>query len=105
VNKLLCFSLFCFCFLLSSYGDKVPRSFLGRLIAIVWTLVGLVIMSFLVAQMTSALVSYSVLQTANKKISGIKVVHFTNIRPFRVNHSLAFKTMPDVMPLSNWDQL
>lgn len=55
------------------YGDKVPCSFLGRLFAIVWTLVGLVIMSFLVAEMTSALVSYSVLQTANKKISGVKI--------------------------------
>ena len=86
--------------MVSSYGDKVSRSFLGRLFAIGWTLVGLVIMSFLVAEMTSALVSYSVLQTANKRISGVKVVDFTNNRPFRVNPSLAFE-MPDVMPRSN----
>ena len=63
-------------------------------------------MSFLVAEMTSALVSYSVLQTANKKISGVKVVlsppppppqkKKKKNRPSQINPSLTLETTPVV---------
>ena len=51
--KVVFFSFF------SSYGDKVPRTLLGRLFAIAWTLFGLVMISFLLADMTNAFISYS----------------------------------------------
>ncbi|PFX17440.1 Receptor-type tyrosine-protein phosphatase F [Stylophora pistillata] len=55
------------------YGDKIPRTFLGRLFGIAWTLFGLVMMWFLVADMTNALISYSMLQTTNRKVYGARV--------------------------------
>lgn len=57
-----------------SYGDKVPRSFLGRLFAIAWTLFGLVLMTFLLADITNALISYSMQRSVNKKVYGAKVL-------------------------------
>lgn len=65
--KVVFFSFF------SSYGDKVPRTLLGRLFAIAWTLFGLVMISFLLADMTNALISYSLFKTTNKKVYGAKV--------------------------------
>ena len=56
-----------------SYGDRIARSFSGRFFTVVWTLVGLILMSFLLADVTSALISYSVEQTTNKKLYGAKV--------------------------------
>ena len=67
-----------------SYGDKIPRSFLGRLFAIAWTLFGLVLMTFLLADITSALISYSMQRTVNKKVYGAKVLFNYNNTKKRV---------------------
>ena len=59
-------------FSLSSYGDKAPKSALGRLFAMVWILTGLVIMAIFMANITSALTSMS-LEPTNKNINGKEV--------------------------------
>lgn len=71
------------------YGDRIPRSFLGKSFAIVWTLVGLVIMSFLLADITSALISYSLMKATNKNVYGAKVRQWFNKNLIFVKLSLS----------------
>jgi hypothetical protein len=55
-----------------SYGDRSPRTTLGRLFAITWTLTGLVATSIMVGNLTSSL-TVSVSTQAEKIIYGAKV--------------------------------
>ena len=74
-----------------SYGDKVPRSFLGRLFAIAWTLFGLVLMTFLLADITNALISYSMQRSVNKKVYGAKVLfNYDNTKKRVLNKKSCF---------------
>ncbi|XP_048585095.1 uncharacterized protein LOC5507371 [Nematostella vectensis] len=48
------------------YGDRAPKSHLGRVFGVIWITVGLVICSFLTATLTSALTSISVRSSGNE---------------------------------------
>ena len=53
------------------YGDKVPKSVVARLFAVVWILFGLVIMAIFMASITTALTAASIepdKSLANKKV-------------------------------------
>lgn len=52
-------------FLFLSYGDKVPRSFGGRLFGVVWINVGLVILAIYMGIVTSSLSTNSLEQVNN----------------------------------------
>lgn len=62
---------FYFFFFLCSYGDRYPRSIGGRLFAVMWILVGMVIISIFTAALTSSLTTLS-LET-KVKLPGTKV--------------------------------
>lgn len=47
------------------YGDKVPRGVFGRLFAVVWINVGLVILAIFMGMITASLSSNSLEQTNN----------------------------------------
>ena len=81
-----------------SYGDKVPRSFLGRLFAIAWTLFGLVLMTFLLADITNALISYSMQRSVNKKVYGAKVLfNCDNTKKRMLKKKSCFSAVPYFM--------
>ena len=81
-----------------SYGDKVPRSFLGRLFAIAWTLFGLVLMTFLLADITNALISYSMQRSVNKKVYGAKVLfNYDNTKKRVLKKKSCFAAVPYFM--------
>ena len=42
-------------FLYTSYGDKIPRSPLGRIFSIIWILVGAILLSLFTATVTNAM--------------------------------------------------
>ena len=42
------------------YGDRAPKSIIGRIFGIMWTLTGLVIVSILIGAITSSLTSVTV---------------------------------------------
>ena len=42
------------------YGDRAPKSIIGRILGIMWTLTGLVIVSILIGAITSSLTSVTV---------------------------------------------
>ena len=42
-------------FISCSYGDKAPKTIAGRFIAIVWPLIGWIIMAIFIGQVTSKL--------------------------------------------------
>ena len=60
-----------FYYCLGSYGDRYPRSIGGRLFAVMWILVGMVIISIFTAALTSSLTTLS-LET-KVKLPGAKV--------------------------------
>ena len=60
---------------LCSYGDRYPRSMGGRLFAVMWILVGMVIISIFTAALTSSLTTLS-LET-QVKLPGAKVSRST----------------------------
>ena len=81
-----------------SYGDKVPRSFLGRLFAIAWTLFGLVLMTFLLADITNALISYSMQRSVNKKVYGAKVLfNYDNTKKRLLKKKSCFAAVPSLL--------
>lgn len=81
-----------------SYGDKVPRSFLGRLFAIAWTLFGLVLMTFLLADITNALISYSMQRSVNKKVYGAKVLfNYDNTKKGVLKKKSCFAAVPSLL--------
>ena len=59
-------------FYVRRYGDKAPRSVLGRIWGVVWILVGINLMSFLFSLMTSTLRAEL---DASSGIRGVKVNH------------------------------
>ena len=49
----------CFCsFIFNRYGDKVPKAYVSKAFAIIWILIGLVIMGILSGALTSAVTSF-----------------------------------------------
>ena len=50
---------------MTSYGDKVPKSVLGRLFAVVWINVGLVILAVFMGIITTSLTSSSMENVSN----------------------------------------
>lgn len=44
-----------FPFIVCRYGDKTPRSFIGRLFGVLWILLGLIVTTMFIATVTSAL--------------------------------------------------
>ena len=54
------------------YGDKAPKSIVARIFAIIWILLGLIIMAIFMANITSALTALS-LQLELTDLVGLKV--------------------------------
>lgn len=54
------------------FGDKAPRSFLARVYALVWVLIGLVIISLFTASVSSALTAFSL--SNDVKLNGRKII-------------------------------
>ena len=50
------------CLFVNRYGDRSPRSIPARILGIIWTLIGLVIISVLVGALATALTSVTVEQ-------------------------------------------
>ena len=65
-SKVFCLSYF-------RYGDKVPRSVVGRLFCVVWINVGLVILAIFMGMITASLFSNSLEQISN--LYGIPVTN------------------------------
>lgn len=45
--------------MMCSYGDKTPRSFIGRLFGVLWILLGLIVITMFTAIVTAALTNLS----------------------------------------------
>ena len=52
-------------FILRRYGDKTPRSLIGRLFGVLWILLGLIVITMFTATVTSALTLSSSPQFSN----------------------------------------
>ena len=59
-------------FYLTRYGDKTPKSFLGRLFGVVWILVGAIMLSLFTALFTNAMQA-ALDGTKSKDIDGKEV--------------------------------
>ena len=55
VNRSIDRSFHCFILLLIRYGDKTPKTFLGRAFGIMWILVGAIMLSLFTALFTNAM--------------------------------------------------
>uniref|UniRef100_A0A7M5XJA9 Fibronectin type-III domain-containing protein n=3 Tax=Clytia hemisphaerica TaxID=252671 RepID=A0A7M5XJA9_9CNID len=70
------FEGFYFAFITSTtvgYGDKVPNTFLGRVFIVIWTLLGIILTSYVVGNLTSNLSSY-VIKSKITKVPEGKVI-------------------------------
>ena len=59
-------------FILRRYGDKTPRSLIGRLFGVLWILLGLIVITMFTATVTSALTLSSSPQFSNS-LEGLDV--------------------------------
>ena len=57
---------------LCRYGDKAPKSLIGRLFSVLWILIGLVVITMFTATVTSALTN-SALPEFTNTLEGMKV--------------------------------
>ena len=65
---------------LCRYGDKAPKFFLARVLSVMWMFMGVAVMAYLTAIMTTALTSGTVKDhkvIVNKKVSPLKDVLLT----------------------------
>ena len=70
------------CIFVNRYGDRSPRSIPARILGIIWTLIGLVIISVLVGALATTLTSVTVEQPII--LYGSKVIKLS------LAHSLAY---------------
>ena len=61
-----------FYFSFDRYGDMAPKSILARIFSVVWILLSLIIMAIFMANVTSALTSFS-LQLEPSSLDGVDV--------------------------------
>lgn len=75
------------------YGDKVPKSMAARIFSIFWILIGIVVMTLFMANITSALTTVT-LETEPASISNLKVAVLGNGTEYQ--HALHEGTHPEV---------
>ncbi|XP_032222948.2 uncharacterized protein LOC116604538 [Nematostella vectensis] len=66
------------------YGDRVPLSNAGRLVALVWTLIGLVVLSIFMGQITTSLTTKVVSMEQEIILYGTNVSALSNSTEYRV---------------------
>ena len=71
-----------------SYGDIAPKSFSGRVVAVVWIIIGLVLSSIFVSTLTTAIIVASV--NEDVKLYGTKVC-----RRFYVDDAFGFVSVTE----------
>ena len=68
-----------FPFIVCRYGDKTPRSFIGRLFGVLWILLGLIVTTMFIATVTSALQHSSTPEFINA-LEGMEVSLITTLK-------------------------
>ena len=84
-------------YIIIGYGDKAPRSFIGRVFAFIWILIGLCIISIFTATVTTALTTISM--EVDVELFGKTVVALNNTEEQRygVKGNAQVKSVSDVV--------
>ena len=73
ISKLYFEMYTCFCF---RYGDVTPRSVPGRIIAMIWTLIGLVLVGILTGALTSTVTTLTIPPAAKLYDTNVSCIEY-----------------------------
>eukprot|EP00795_Rhopilema_esculentum_P001382 gene1382-15786_t len=79
------------------YGDVTPRTFLGRLIGIIWTLIGLVLTGILTGALTSTITTLTIPPTVTLYDTNAAVINNS------FEHGLAVRRNAKILPNMKYD--